>query len=77
MARPLRVGGSAVAAATTTTRDDRQHKHDNQHDNQIQRKHNDNVELSSKRDDVGHVGQTCLIESFGGVSALPCHESTN
>jgi hypothetical protein len=35
------------------------------------------VELSSKRDDVGHVGQTCLIESFGGVSALPCHESTN
>ena len=42
MARPLRVGGSAVAAATTTTRDDRQHKHDNQHDNQIQRKHNDN-----------------------------------
>ena len=25
------------------------------------------VELSSKRDDVGHVGHPCLIESFGGV----------
>jgi hypothetical protein len=42
MARPLRVGGSAVAAATTTTRDDRQQKHNNQHDNQIRQKHNDN-----------------------------------
>ena len=32
------------------------------------------VELSSKRDDVCHVGHPCLIESFGGVSAFPCHD---
>ena len=32
------------------------------------------VELSSERDDVGHVGHPCLIESFGGVSAFPCHD---
>ena len=32
------------------------------------------VELASERDDVGHVGHPCLIESFGGVSAFPCHD---
>ncbi len=33
-------------------------------------------ELSSERDDVGHVGYPCLIESFSGVSAFPfpCHD---
>jgi hypothetical protein len=30
--------------------------------------------LSPERDDVGHVGHPCLIESFGGVSAFPCHD---
>ena len=32
------------------------------------------VELASERDDVGHVGHPCLIESFGGVCAFPCHD---
>ena len=32
------------------------------------------VGLSSKRDDVGHVGHPCLIEGFSGVSAFPCHD---
>ena len=32
------------------------------------------VELASECDDVGHVGHPCLIESFGGVSAFPCHD---
>ncbi len=32
------------------------------------------VELASERDDVGHVGHPCLIESFGGVRAFPCHD---
>ena len=32
------------------------------------------VELVSERDDVGHVGHPCLIESFGGISAFPCHD---
>jgi hypothetical protein len=33
-------------------------------------------ELSSKRDDVDHVGHPCLIEieGFGGVSAFPCYD---
>ena len=31
-------------------------------------------ELSSKCDDVGHVGYPCLIKGFGGVSAFPCHD---
>ena len=31
-------------------------------------------ELSSERDDVGHVGYPCLIEGFRGVSAFPCHD---
>jgi hypothetical protein len=32
------------------------------------------VELPTKCDDVGNVGYPCLIESFGGVSAFPCHD---
>ena len=32
------------------------------------------VELASECDDVGHVGYPCLIESFGGVRAFPCHD---
>jgi len=32
------------------------------------------VELASERDDVGHVGHPCLIESFGGIIAFPCHD---
>ena len=32
------------------------------------------VELPTECDDVGHVGYPCLIESFGGVSAFPCHD---
>ncbi len=32
------------------------------------------VGLVSERDDVGHVGHPCLIESFGGVRAFPYHD---
>ena len=31
------------------------------------------VELPTECDDVGHVGCSCLKESFGGVSDFPCH----
>ncbi len=34
------------------------------------------VELASKHDDVGHVGHPCLIESFSGIRAFPCHDLT-
>ncbi len=32
------------------------------------------VELPTECDDVGPVGYPCLIESFGGISAFPCHD---
>ena len=31
-------------------------------------------ELTAKRDDVFHVGDPRLVECFGGVSVLPCHD---
>ena len=31
-------------------------------------------EMTAKRDDLCHVGDPRLVECFGGVSALPCHD---
>ena len=31
-------------------------------------------ELTTKGDDVGHVGHPCLVESRGCFHAFPCHE---